>query len=53
VTTHDLTLGFLQERLDGRVDREAMPRDLRRVDELPMTSSGKVDRLALASSWTG
>ena len=53
VTTHDITLSSLQERLDGRVEREALPRDLRRVDSLPMTSSGKVDRLAIASSWIG
>jgi O-succinylbenzoic acid--CoA ligase len=53
VTTHEITLASLQERLDGRVEREALPRDLRRVDALPMTSSGKIDRLALASSWIG
>ncbi len=52
VTTHEITLESLQERLDGRVEKEALPRDLRRVDVLPMTGSGKVDRLALASGWT-
>jgi O-succinylbenzoic acid--CoA ligase len=53
VTTRDISLESLQERLDGRVEREALPRDLHRVDSLPMTSSGKIDRMALASSWSG
>ncbi len=53
VTTRDISLESLQERLDGRVEREALPRDLHRVDSLPMTSSGKVDRMALAASWSG
>lgn len=52
VTTQALTLDTLQDRLDGRVEKAALPRELRRVDSLPMTSSGKVDRMALASEWS-
>ena len=51
VTTSDLSLDSLRDRLDGRVERSAVPRDLRRVDAFPRTSSGKVDRRTLASGW--
>jgi o-succinylbenzoate---CoA ligase len=52
VTTSDLTLTALHDRLDGRVERSALPRDLRRVDAFPRTSSGKIDRRTIASEWT-
>jgi len=51
VTTSDLSLDAIRERLDGRVDRAALPRDLRRLDVFPRTSSGKIDRRTLASEW--
>lgn len=51
VATHDLSLSSLRERLDGRIERAALPRDLRRVDAFPRTSSGKIDRRAIASGW--
>jgi O-succinylbenzoic acid--CoA ligase len=51
VTTSQLSLQSMRDRLDGRVERSALPRDLRRVDAFPRTSSGKIDRRALASSW--
>lgn len=51
VTTSDLSLEVLRDRLDGRVERAALPRDLHRLDVLPRTSSGKFDRRTLASGW--
>ncbi|HSN12362.1 MAG TPA: AMP-binding protein [Propionibacteriaceae bacterium] len=51
VTTSDITLDALRDRLDGRVEREALPRDLRRLDAFPRTSSGKIDRRTLVSEW--
>lgn len=53
VTTSSLSLDELRDRLDGRVERAALPRDLRRLDAFPRTSSGKIDRRALASTWEG
>lgn len=51
VTTGDLSLDALRDRLDGRVDRAALPRDLRRLAAFPRTSSGKIDRRTLTSGW--
>jgi O-succinylbenzoic acid--CoA ligase len=51
VTTSNLSLDALRDRLDGRVERAALPRDLRRLDAFPRTSSGKIDRRTLASGW--
>ncbi len=51
VTTAELTLDTVHGRLDGRVDRAALPRDLHRVDAFPRTSSGKIDRRTLAAEW--
>jgi len=51
VTTSALSLDSLRERLDGRVERAALPRDLRHLDAFPRTSSGKIDRRALAAGW--
>jgi len=51
VTTSALTLEAVRDRLDGRVERAALPRELRRLDAFPRTSSGKIDRRSLASGW--
>jgi o-succinylbenzoate---CoA ligase len=51
VTTSTLSLDELRERLDGRVERAALPRELRRLDAFPRTSSGKIDRRSLALGW--
>ena len=51
VTTSDLSLDSLSHLLDGRVDRAALPRDLQHLDAFPRTSSGKIDRRTIASSW--
>lgn len=47
VTTGGVDLGTLQESARGRLAEHALPRDLARVDTLPRTSSGKIDRPAL------
>lgn len=52
VTTHEMTLETLRDRLDGRVEKSALPRELHRIDSLPMTSTGKVDRMAIANGWS-
>ncbi len=51
VTTDDLTLEQVHERLEGLVGTGARPAELRQVGELPRTSSGKIDRQAIASGW--
>ncbi|HET7723300.1 MAG TPA: AMP-binding protein [Propionibacteriaceae bacterium] len=51
VTTSDITLDAIRDRLDGRVEREALPRDLHRLDAFPRTSSGKIDRRTLVAQW--
>lgn len=49
VTTADLTLEQVRERLDD-LEPAALPRELRRVDALPLTASGKIDRQALVKA---
>jgi O-succinylbenzoic acid--CoA ligase len=51
VTTSKLSLDALRDRLDGRIEHAALPRDLRHLDAFPRTSSGKIDRRTLASGW--
>ncbi len=51
VTTGNLSLDALRDRLDGRVEPAALPRDLHRLDAFPRTSSGKIDRRRLTSDW--
>lgn len=41
----------VRERLAGRLGRAALPREVRRVDRLPMTRSGKIDVQALRRGW--
>ena len=53
VTDADLTMAQCQERLRGRLDPAAVPRDLRRVAGLPRTSTGKIDRQSLRELWAG
>jgi O-succinylbenzoic acid--CoA ligase len=51
VTTGELALLEVQERLETRVGRAAVPRELRRVARLAYTSIGKIDRTELLRSW--
>lgn len=47
VAATDHTLAELRGRLRGSLPPAALPRDLVRVGSLPLTSSGKIDRLRL------
>lgn len=47
VAASDHTLTELSARLHGSLPAAALPRDLVRVESLPRTSSGKIDRLRL------
>ena len=53
LTTGDLGPGEVRERLERRIGRAAVPRELRRVATLAYTSLGKIDRGALARAWHG
>ena len=44
--TGTATVGDILEGLADAVHRWQIPKDIKRVDRLPMTSSGKVDRRA-------
>lgn len=48
VTVADLTLSSVRDRLEGCIGCAAIPRELHRVDSLPLTASGKIDRRKLA-----
>lgn len=50
-TASDLTTEQVRARLAGRLEGAALPREVRRVRELPRTSSGKIDRPSLVAAW--
>lgn len=47
VADSDLPSGSLRAHLAARLPRSAMPQELIRVDEIPLTPNGKVDQTAL------
>lgn len=51
VTERPLTMDECRERLAGRLEAAAIPRQLRRVAGLPRTSTGKIDRRSLRRLW--
>jgi O-succinylbenzoic acid--CoA ligase len=51
VTTGELGLDEVRERLEPALGRAALPRELRRVARLAYTSIGKIDRTALLRAW--
>ncbi len=51
VTTSTTTLEQIRSRIGDRVAAWALPKRVRRVSTIPRTSSGKIDRQALASLW--
>ncbi|MCB0913400.1 MAG: AMP-binding protein, partial [Propionibacteriaceae bacterium] len=51
LTTSGLTLTEVRDRLEPRVGRVALPRELRRVAGMAYTSMGKIDSGALLRSW--
>ncbi len=51
VTTSALTDEDVRGRLASRLARAALPREVRRVDSLPRTSSGKIDRPRIARTF--
>lgn len=53
LTTGQMTLADLRERLEPIVGRAATPKELRWVEQLAYTSIGKIDRAALLRSWAG
>ena len=53
LTTGRAPLEELRERLEPRVGRAAVPRELRRVATLAYTSMGNFDRAALRRAWDG
>lgn len=51
LTEGDWDANALRAALAGQVDPSALPKEVRRVRVLPRTSTGKIDRRALAASW--
>ncbi len=51
VTTAELGLAQVDERLRPHLGPAALPRELRRVVRLTYTSTGKIDRVALQRDW--
>ncbi len=52
-TASDLDLASVRTRLRQALEPAALPTALRRVDSIPRTASGKIDRPALVSAWGG
>ncbi len=50
-TTGSTTLAEAADRLAGRLESAALPRELRRLDAVAYTPSGKIDRPALQRAW--
>ncbi len=50
-TTGTTTLAEAADRLAGRLESAALPRELRRLDAVAYTPSGKIDRPALQRAW--
>lgn len=50
-TLTDLGVGEVCARLAERVSVDALPKDVRRLESLPRTSSGKIDRRAIERDW--
>lgn len=50
-TTGAWTTEQARERLASALGRAALPREVRRVDSLPRTGSGKIDRQRIADGW--
>lgn len=51
VTSRRTSLAGLREALAGELAHHALPRGLGRLDVLPTTSSGKIDRRAVIAAW--
>lgn len=51
VTTGGWTTTAVRDRLGATLGRAALPQQVRRVDSLPRTSSGKIDRQRIADTW--
>jgi len=51
VSTAPWNAAEVRERLAGRLGRAALPREVRRVDSVPRTASGKIDRQQIAGGW--
>ncbi|MFP4626387.1 MAG: AMP-dependent synthetase, partial [Natronomonas sp.] len=43
----DLDGDTVSDHLDGRVHRQAMPKEIELVDEIPLTDVGKINKQAL------
>jgi O-succinylbenzoic acid--CoA ligase len=51
VTTSDVTLEQVRERVGATLGRAAVPKELRQVPSMAYTSLGKIDRAALLRAW--
>ncbi len=51
LTASGLTTDEVRARLGERLTRAALPREVRRVDSLPRTASGKIDRRRIIADW--
>ena len=51
VTASELTTDEVRTRLAARLGREALPWEVRRVDSLPRTANGKIDRRRIITTW--
>jgi o-succinylbenzoate---CoA ligase len=50
-TASELTTEVVRARLGERLGRAALPRQVRRVDSLPRTAGGKIDRQVIIQGW--
>lgn len=50
-TASDLTTDGVRARLAPRLGRAALPQEVRRVDSLPRTAGGKIDRQGIVRGW--
>lgn len=51
VTTSALTASEIRSRLGAALGRAALPHEVRRVDSLPRTGGGKIDRQGIIGDW--